>query len=670
METFDLLGYKIEVSNELFKYIDLKKAFTYRAEQAEKRFKKIYKERCHSLEDVSKKVDTIFDNVYHEEIEFIMDYLVKNGCYDVDNETFFKNYAMKYYDWDKYYDEINDQYLEIVHGKEQMAQYRDARKAHRGRVVGGGFGLGGAVKGMATAGAMNMASSTMHSIGNAIGNMGTSIASSMSQSTVFNNAKTLKTLADGVYYNVIRLMLAVSDYRTKVLKEKIDVISRAQSEESERYLKNVETRDLEDNIKKELLVKAITVDIFNVEAYEYICKHYGDDNGEVTAITTYLGLDREIIQYKQSLLADIINNIDVTTEEKALQSKQLLLKEMENVGVKDELPALVKIDEALNVFDVEARTINDILFDDRETSVIAQQEKEIIEGILVNFETVNEAELLKCKEDIISNNFKTIIQDSYLEKVNEKLEVFDIQERTVNEILFDTREESNTAKNEKQTIENLLVNFETIDEQTLFAHKDSIINAGFKTVIKDGYIVSIDQRLQEIDIQEKTAFGELFETREEARVYRERVEAYNLKVEQTFSRLIIEVNNNINPKITKNFLYQNQNDSANNKITHAIKRYATSIGKLERPLFIFTTGLLKNGDKGFLITSQKVYSSIANETGVNQVDIAQITNLYVNGTNLVINDVSCPIDSVGKNSLNEIEALVLRVLSELKTMNS
>ena len=51
------------------------------------------------------------------------------------------------------YNIIAKAYNEIQEEYEDEIEYRELRKASRGRVVGGGFGFGGAIKGMAMAGA-------------------------------------------------------------------------------------------------------------------------------------------------------------------------------------------------------------------------------------------------------------------------------------------------------------------------------------------------------------------------------------------------------------------------------------------------------------------------------------------------------------------------------------
>ena len=55
-------------------------------------------------------------------------------------------------------DTVESQYDAITEQQHAEKEYREARKASRGRWCGGGFGLGGALKGAATAGALNAVS--------------------------------------------------------------------------------------------------------------------------------------------------------------------------------------------------------------------------------------------------------------------------------------------------------------------------------------------------------------------------------------------------------------------------------------------------------------------------------------------------------------------------------
>lgn len=77
----------------------------------------------------------------------------------------------------KSYDDINErQRLE--------KEYRKLRKECRGRWEGGGFGVGGAIKGAVTAGAMNAVGGAMHSVFNGVGNLTSSMISNKEKRTI------------------------------------------------------------------------------------------------------------------------------------------------------------------------------------------------------------------------------------------------------------------------------------------------------------------------------------------------------------------------------------------------------------------------------------------------------------------------------------------------------
>ena len=75
----------------------------------------------------------------------------------------------------------------VNQAKDEEVAYRELRKESRGRMVGGGFGLGGALKGMATAGAINAVTGMGHSVVNAVGNIGSSISASNSKRSIYKD---------------------------------------------------------------------------------------------------------------------------------------------------------------------------------------------------------------------------------------------------------------------------------------------------------------------------------------------------------------------------------------------------------------------------------------------------------------------------------------------------
>lgn len=83
-------------------------------------------------------------------------------------------------------------FSKIDQGVDVEAEYRRLRKASRGRWQGGGFGVGGAIKGAAQAGMMNMGTGAIHSVVNGLGNIKSEIKASRKKS------KIVRSILDGI----------------------------------------------------------------------------------------------------------------------------------------------------------------------------------------------------------------------------------------------------------------------------------------------------------------------------------------------------------------------------------------------------------------------------------------------------------------------------------------
>lgn len=81
-------------------------------------------------------------------------------------QNFYEKYHRRYaIDYGRFYDVTLEQYSDILDMKRSLDSYREAVKASRSRWQGGGFGVSGAIKGAATAAALNMGSDFLHAFG-------------------------------------------------------------------------------------------------------------------------------------------------------------------------------------------------------------------------------------------------------------------------------------------------------------------------------------------------------------------------------------------------------------------------------------------------------------------------------------------------------------------------
>lgn len=123
--------------------------------------------------------------------------LLDNGIFDVSQESY-RAACLDTTDINEALRRIQSQYQQIERTQAAEEEYRQARKDNRGRWQGGGFGLGGALKGAAEAGALNMVSGLGHSMVNAVGNAGSAAAAASSKQALFKNQGTAETLFQGI----------------------------------------------------------------------------------------------------------------------------------------------------------------------------------------------------------------------------------------------------------------------------------------------------------------------------------------------------------------------------------------------------------------------------------------------------------------------------------------
>lgn len=93
-------------------------------------------------------------------------------------------------------------------------EYRRIRKSSRNRWVGGGFGVGGAIKGAATAGLMNLSTGAIHSVINSVGNIKTSFKASKERQYI------IRDILSDIPRETEKLLADVRPILTKDIKEK------------------------------------------------------------------------------------------------------------------------------------------------------------------------------------------------------------------------------------------------------------------------------------------------------------------------------------------------------------------------------------------------------------------------------------------------------------------
>lgn len=342
----------------------------------------------------------------------------EQDIYSLDVEMFEKKYfsdglknfhdgilKMMYKIWD-----IDDQ-------KETEKDYRRARKAGRGKVVGGGFGVGGALKGMAVAGAMNATTGMAYSLGNAVGNIGSSIAAGSNKSAVYKSSREplKKEIVDAAYAarNAIREALR------REAHIECEYVSATESKQADVIIENYKQGRISESQKKPQLIKALLLNPYNMNAYLLLWSDYGDESGDLREMADFFDCPLKKVVQKvaeefsktlyQKNCAEYENSFNkpaaaIRNEDK-IKSTLTKLEEYcvsHNID-EDLLPEIKECRNILVQIDKDIRTVRGVTYETRECANSVEEDYEGFYNLLHGKNDFDD----ELKNFILDKNYKT-----------------------------------------------------------------------------------------------------------------------------------------------------------------------------------------------------------------------------------------------------------------------
>lgn len=175
MPTFSINNNHLQISDELDIYNTHRKKYQNEATNYLTKFAEIYD----SALTYQKMVNSVYEfglKLHNQKIQECLDHLVSKGCISYNLTTL----------GDKYFDESRtffieamedyiDDYELLVEKTKEVDRHRTNRRYSCGRVIGGGFGLGGFIQGALTAAALNTLTNVAHGTFNTVAKAGSII---------------------------------------------------------------------------------------------------------------------------------------------------------------------------------------------------------------------------------------------------------------------------------------------------------------------------------------------------------------------------------------------------------------------------------------------------------------------------------------------------------------
>lgn len=471
------------------------------AKNAKNEFDYWYKNRS-GIEDVLKNyTDFALEMVVKYAFTPLFGSLGSFNIYDISDDKYI-NRCVDGSTIDKAFDDILYELEKIVDDQNEMKQYRANRKAYRSRMVGGGFGLSGAVKGAVQAGAINATTGMAHSAVNAIGNMGSAIAASGKKSSLYNNKQTKDVLAKGMCLSIINtyenhkcLINEHFSYYYEVGFDKDK--SKALFENAMRYPDKCER----------LLVESV-VNYPDEKTLSYIFKHYEGERKNVYAIGKVFGLD--FGKHVEETFAALYTAEAKLSAQNVERIKHDILATMEEFGIStSDTLNQINYDELVRIASkylsaIENDNIQQSLAEFNKYDAPLSQKKHVVQekGI---WQLASKYEVVFTVEEI-----ERILKRYYTEDAQVREEEAQNAKKRIVEIMnvLGVQTSATFDRLEKDCIARICEKLEESDEETCNLMRDKIVQYDALEKNKKEYLDMIQKQIEAIWTKED---GEIFD---------------------------------------------------------------------------------------------------------------------------------------------------------------
>lgn len=298
---FEFLEEEIRIPEETVTYVNVLGAYKEEASNQSQKLREKYYD-AYNLDSVAKGIDAWGTQLVTETVQKMLQTIRAMGIYDIDMDYVNQRYTrfINFKVWNDAVEHFAEQCAKCVYSEEQMKAYREQRKAQRGRFVGGGFGVSGAVKGSLQAGALNVATGAAHSVVNVLGNMASDARISTNKSNLYKANGTINDLCNALY----EMIYSVHDAYLEILYDELDVVLEPSDEEDRNRAKalnnSVKSGVCSNEEIKELLIESIKCDLFNSETYALALEYAGDPYGYIAEMADFFMVDVSTIKEKMT----------------------------------------------------------------------------------------------------------------------------------------------------------------------------------------------------------------------------------------------------------------------------------------------------------------------------------------------------------------------------------
>lgn len=364
-KTFSLLNGKLEFSEARVRYFETRNRFEILAEECYSDVMANFYTEFKNLDDLCQRSPVWFGKYLQKTGDLAIKILAENEHYDIDTELFIQKY-LDVQAFNKPYQRVANFIEEIAASEEEKEAIRAARTESAGSAwAGGGFGVSGAIKGAATAGALNLAGAAMSGTFNMIGRGISAIGNSMKKDSFFKNKETIESFANAVYSVVANAHNSLTNYTNKHCKSfEVDCIMHSDAQTAQSLCDNMVKGNVPDDKIQEICLKALTLDPYNQNLYEFIFKKYADPQKELSKTAKFFRI-KVLPKLQTTALSNYFDSLKINSEEDAINARKSMQRKADELGILD-FTVYKPLERKIYDFDLQYRTVCGRIFDSRE----------------------------------------------------------------------------------------------------------------------------------------------------------------------------------------------------------------------------------------------------------------------------------------------------------------
>lgn len=513
-----LYNAEVDITEERNAYREVRRRFANLPDAAVDQFNQAYREcgDCHQFADIGYAKGR---QIIAAAAQVGVDYLIERGCYDLTHEVFVGQYLAPYLTWGAAFSEWDSVYAEIIAEGAEMEAHRQRRMQNRSRFVGGGFGIAGAVKGIAMAGAANAAWGMAHGLRNAIGSASTRAAQKKQLSAFFNDEQNRAFLANAIHLNVKAVHVAVFEFIVKnadgcmpAFLADLDLVERAV-----RLQRNLMDGKIPVSAAADVVPEILEGNPYDDNRYRLALSVLGDPDHELECYG--LSHDIDVLDMKLQQIKTEINPLFSAPQFSPAAATEQLTALATRLGClyDDEVAALMeKIDQ-------KGRTLDKHIYATVDEMQQAERERDRLRDALGAVGSDLGEEQVKLA-GLKAQSYVYHGADAIIRELQDKLDAMDMKQRKFDGHVYSSQAEAQQARTDKKAIHAVFVVGSQIS-QDLDKEREKLAQLRTGTFVyrQAGDILdAYEEKINSEELRHKTYDGQVYPSRAEAEQARQR----------------------------------------------------------------------------------------------------------------------------------------------------